>query len=810
MSILFNDVKYAYRQLRKNPGFTAVAVLSLALCIGANTAIFNVLSAVKLRLLPVKNPHELRSITWTGNLTPSTQWNMFDRENVFSYQTYQDFRNHTKGSTEIFAFLNKNEFHKKSVFANGRADAINVSVVSSNFFSGLGLSALIGQTITSYHDSPNVEPVTMISYTAWQRYFAGDPQVIGHTVTLNSHSFTIIGILPRDFKGLVPGERRDFYVPMSTLPLIEGSSGKDTSDWWVSIMARLTPDTDESMLRASLEMLFAGTAEHTPSSEPQKVFQIVLKDAGCGLMASNKNLIKSLHLLLGLAGIVLIVTCVNLAGLLLVRGIQRQHEFTVRAALGAGRYLLIRQLLIESVLVVLAGTGFGLVLAYWGKVTLTHLLLSPGTIIDLHSDGWVLAFTLALSIVTSLLAGLLPAFLSTRSSSITLLKDRSSLGIPSLKLSRTLVSVQIGLSLVLLIGAGLFARTLTNLYQVDAGFDTGNMLVFEVNASAAGSGEKREELYKQFATSLRSLPGVKAVGYSNFTLLSGNYNSRRYSLPDSSAMFSSKIIDVDQSFLKTMCIPLVMGRDFNTNDFENAQKVVIVNQSLVLSAFPGKNPIDKTICFSSDEEKYRIIGVCRDFRSYNIKKPSEPTILLPTGRGSSFKVRTTIDPQFLIPSVRKTLAAIDPAIPMSDIKTQAIQLDESVAQERCYASLATLLAFLAMLLSCIGLYGVIAYNVACRTGEIGIRLALGATPRNVAWPILRSALLVTATGVIIGVPVVLVAVQIIRNLLFDIEPYDPVTLVGAVVLLFVISILAAWIPTQRAAKINPMEALRYE
>jgi len=482
----------------------------------------------------------------------------------------------------------------------------------------------------------------------------------------------------------------------------------------------------------------------------------------------------------------------------------------VRAALGAGRWLLIRQLLTESVLIVLAGAGLGIVLASWGKTALFHLLLPPGAILDLHSDSRVLAFTLGVSLATPLLAGLLPAFRSTCGSSVAILKDRSGLGVPRLRLGKALVSVQIGLSLVLLMGAGLFARTLVNLYQVDAGFNTRNLLVFKVNASTAGYREKRAEFHKQFATSLRSLSGVKAVGYSNFTLLDGHYNSRGYYLPHSSTRFSSKIIDVDQSFLTTMGIPLVLGRDFNASDFETAQKVVIVNQALVRSAFPDENPIDKTIRFSSDKEEYRIIGVCRDFRSYDIRRPSEPTILMPSGRGSSFKICTAMDPQSLIPAVRKTLAAIDPAVPLSDIKTQAIQLDESIARERCFASLATALAVLAVLLACIGLYGVMAYNVARRTGEIGIRMALGATPRNIAWPILRSSLLMAADGIALGVPAVFATVRIVRSYLFGIEPYDSATLAGVVVLLIIVAVLAAWVPAHLAAKVDPMEALHYE
>jgi predicted permease len=336
--------------------------------------------------------------------------------------------------------------------------------------------------------------------------------------------------------------------------------------------------------------------------------------------------------------------------------------------------------------------------------------------------------------------------------------------------------------------------------------------VFEVDEYAAGyEGQRAKDFHERFSTSLRSLPGVLNVGSSTFTLLNGEYNSMGFYLPNDSKRYRTRHMNVDQSFLTTMGIPLVLGRDFNPSDFETSQKVVIVNQALVKSAFPNENPINRIIQVYSEKEEHRIIGVCADIRSYDIKKPSEPTIFSPdSGSSSSYKVRTAMNPQSLIPAVRKILAAIDPTIPLSDVKTQTIQLDESIARERCFASLAMALALLAVLLSCIGLYGVMAYKVAQRTGEIGIRMALGAGPRDVAWPVLRSALLMVVIGIAIGVPAVFVLVKIVRNYLFGIEPYDPTTLAGTVILLILIAIAAAWIPARRAAKIDPMEALRYE
>lgn len=811
MGAFINDVKYTIRRLRKSPGFTTIAILTLALGIGANTAIFSLLNALTLRSLPVRNPHQLRIVTWEGNINPPINWTML--RTVFSYQTYQEFRDHGAGLDEVFAFSDISGMWNLTVFARGRADAANGLMVSDNFFRGLDLVPLMGQTITSEHDKPDAEPVTVISYAAWQRYFTGDPQAIGETVMLNKHSFTVIGVLPEGFHGLVPGERRDFYIPMSAHPLMRSGSAEETTYWWVQVMARLAPGAEESRVRTSLEVLFAQTTRDIPSGDQQKKISIILKDGRSGLLASQRDLIKSLHILLGLVGIVLLVTCVNLTGLMLARGTTRQHELAVRSALGAGRWILIRQFLTESLFIAMVGAGLGLILACWGKTALFGLLLPPGAILDLQSDARVLVFAVGVSLAVALLAGILPAFRSTRAGSAAALKDRSCLGSPHLKLGKTLVSLQIGLSLLLLMGAGLFTRTLINLYRVDTGFNTENLLVFQVKSLQAGLREQQSrDFHERFYSSLCSLPGVQAVSRSALPLLARVSNSTMIRLPNRSGSFQSREMRIDQSFLRTMGIPLLMGRDFDARDFETSQNAVIVNQAFVNSAYPDENPIDKIVSSGFREfQDYRIVGVCGNIKYDDIKGQAEPIVLLPNTQYCQFyKIRTSVDPKSLIPAVRATLASVDPTVPLTDLKTQAVQLDESIASERCFAWLAIVLALLAVLLSCIGLYGVMAYNVARRKGEIGIRMALGAGPGDVAWPVLRSAMLMAAAGIALGIPVFLATVRIIRSTLFGIGPYDPVTLMGAVILLVTVAMLATWLPARRAAKVDPMEALRYE
>jgi len=812
MSTFFNDIKYGIRQLIKSPGFTIVAVLTLALGIGANTAIFSLLNGLMLRSLPIRNPQQLRLITWEGNLAPSINWTSV--RNVFSYQTYQDFSTHGQGLTEVFALSDMSGYiNDLNVSAGGRAGTASGTMVSGNFFRGLGLDAFIGQTITPEHDRSEAEPVTVISYAAWQRFFAGDTEAIGEEVTLDSRSFTIIGVLPKGFRGLVPGESRDFYIPMSAHHLIRNGSAEETTYWWVQVMARLAPDAEESQVRASLEPLFAQAAHNVPSRDPHKTFRIGLEDASRGLLASQRDLIKSLYMLLGLVGIVLLVICINMAGLLLARGTTRQHELVVRAALGARRWDLIRQMLTESILIVMVGAGLGLVLASWGKAAIFQLLLPPGANLDLHSDSRVLCFTLVIALATALLAGLLPAFRATRASSAAVLKDRSSLGVPRLRMGRILVSVQIALSLVLLMGAGLFARTLINLYRIETGFNTKNLLVFEPGGLEDNyDREQIKSFHERFSASLRTLPGVQAVGRSNFPLLAGQSNWIGIQLPGRSGSFESRDVRVDQSFLATLGVPLVMGRHFRTQDLDNPQ-CVIVNRAFVKSAFPNDNPIDKTIrlTFGSRPRDYRIIGVCDDIKYDDIKDVSGPIVFRPTAiTAECYIVRTVMNAESMIPAVRKTLATIDPTLPLRYVKTQSIQLDESIARERCFALLTTALALLAVLLSCIGLYGVMAYKVTRRTSEIGIRIALGATPLNVFASVIRNASLLTGAGIALGVPMVLATVRIVKSYLYGIEPYDPKTLISAIVLLLAVAILAAWLPARRAARIDPMKALRYE
>ncbi|MEJ2701054.1 MAG: ABC transporter permease, partial [Sedimentisphaerales bacterium] len=808
MTALINDIRFGIRQLLKQPLSSFIAILMLALGIGANTAVFGLLNSVLLRSLPVPKPDELRGINWVGDFCPG---NIHGRitsvpngeqiSNTFTYPAFCEFRDRGANVATFFAYLGFNTFDPPTVQIRGQAFTADGMMVSGNFFQGLGLKPLLGRTIMPEHDRPNVAPVAVISYQAWQKYFGGDPNVIGQTIVLKQVNATVIGVLPKAFLGVDKGRRCDIYVPLTLQPQIEGICALESHDyWWVEAMARLKPSVDESQVSRLLGALFARMTSDVIDAS-KKNLRIVLTDGGGGLSGAlaprRLAMAKPLYLLLGLVGIVLLVTCVNLAGLLLARGAMRHHEFAVRAALGARRGRLIRQLLTESIVLSVIGVGCGFLLAAWIKPLLARILWPSDAIVDLQSDLHVYGFVLAILVFTTVLFGLLPALRTARANPLTHLKHRTVLGAPRLHFRKLLVSIQVGLSLLLLVAAGLFARTLINIRWIEAGFNVENLLVFRADIN-----QRRAE----FNTAVGSLPGVQAVTYSNIPLLCGGSSGTTIPLPGNPSIKLNILkLDVSETFLQTMRIPLLAGRDFQTIDTEASQRAIIVNQSLVDSAFPDESPIGHTLRIH--QKDYTIVGVCGDTKYYDLKKAYEPIVFFPSRSAPFYAVRTTKNPKHLVPMVRQVLGSIDPDVALANVKTLEAQISENTLQERCFAWLALSLAFLAMLQSCIGLYGLMANDVTRRTGEIGIRMALGARPGVVAWPILRSALIMAGTGVGIGLPMTWSIVKIIRSYLFGIQPYDPLTLIVAVILLMMVTVLAAWIPARRAAKIDPMEAL---
>jgi len=826
---MLSDLRYAFRQLTKSPGFTAVAVLSLALGIGANTAIFSALNAVLLRSLPVRNPHELRSINWIG-LNPEFKGYTgtctsgrglprgFEMGTSFPYPAFREFQNRGAGFTDVFACY---ALKSATAVTRGEASVAGTMLVSGNFFSGYGVNPLIGRTLTPEDDRPGAPPVAVITYLWWERHCGLDPNVVGQTIILNQASYTVIGVLPRHYKGPMMGDPSDIYVPMSAQPhLVPGRPLDSPNRWWVQVMGRLAPGANEAQAQASLAVLFQQVLGESNAKMGQP--GIVLEDGSRGQLMLRQKAAKPFLALTVVVGLVLLVACANLATLLLARGAARQHEMAVRAAIGAGRWRLIRQSLTESLVLALAGGGLGLVVSAWIKHALGGFLsFAPeGFRFDLRTDSNVFLFTLCVSVVTALVFGLLPALRASRADPLAGLKSRSALGAPRLRLGKVLVTVQVGLSVLLVVGASLMIRTFANLARVQPGFDPQNVLLFRLDPGQAGySGEKLITFYDQTCAALLAIPGVKAVTFSGFPLASGSHSSEGIQFPGRVQVPGSDeqtaVLGVGEDFFQTMSIPLLAGRDFTVSDNASSPLVAVVNETFARRFFGGENPVGQTFRLQDGTARaFQIVGYCRDAK-YNEVRAEVPPLVFWSQRqrlqpNVTFVLRTALPPLALVPAVRKAVSALDANLPLSRIKTQEQQVEQSLAADRLFASLGGAFAFLAVLLSCIGLYGLMAYNVTRRTSEFGIRMALGATRRNIAIPILREALLLAGTGVVLGTLVVLSLVGFIKSQLYGVNPVDPLSLTTGALLLVAVAVFAAWLPARRATKVNPIEALRSE
>jgi predicted permease len=828
MSVFLKDVKYTLHQLFKNPGFTIVAMVSLALGIGVNTAIFSLLNAVWMRSLPVKNPHELRIVNWSGHNTRLSYYTGGAADGgrqrsgaqcygSFPYPLYQDFKEQVKGCSNVFAFF---ELFGLTMVDSQGATTTDALMVSGDFFEGYGARALIGRTLGPGDESSQVDPVAVITYRLWEKEFNLDPGVIGQMIILNGHQFTIVGVMPRAYCGPQIGDMAQIYVPMSAQPLLHQHHPLDARNhWWVNIMVRLEPRADESQVVAAMEGLFLQTLSAPGQDSQADDPHIILVDGSRGLLAIRKQMAMGFAILMAAVGLVLMIACANLAGLLLARGAARRQELTIRAAMGAGRGRLIRQLLTESMVLSLVGAGLGLLVAMWIKAIVIGFM--PTSLdnfhIDLGIDHWVLLFTLGAALVTCLLFGLLPAICVTRIDLCSNLKGQKCLGTHGLRLGKVLVAAQVSLAVLLVVGAGLLMQTLINLYRTDLGFSTDKILVFGVNPGQAGFKDANSvRLYDQIQANIADLPGVRSVALSSDSLLGGRRASNGFSIPGRSQQenqhMQADVLDVSETFFQTMGIPLLRGRAFERTDTPSGPRVVIANETLVRTYFSNEDPLGQSIRIGNRD--FQIVGLCGDAKYNRIQRDIEPILYFSHRQAASgsmfFEVRTAGNPLALVPAVRKIVADLDRTIPLENVSTQLQLLKNSITSERIFTSLCGGLAILGILLSCIGLYGLLAFMVTRRTGEIGVRLALGARPRDIAWPIIRNALWLAGFGLIIGIPVALVFVRLLRSFLYGVKPHDPMTIMASILLVLSVAALAAWIPARRAAKVDPMEALRYE
>jgi predicted permease len=839
---MFQDLRYGLKMLRKSPGFTAVAVLSLALGIGANTAVFSLLDAVLLKMLPVEKPEQLVLFRWlSGNKTMVRSFSgSLDIDKTtglsgstsFSYPAFEYLHDHNQTLSDIFAFARLEQLNAN---VNGQSEIAGGQLVTGGYFSGLGVPALLGRTLTKEDDSAMAEPAVVISYGYWERRFGSDPAAVGKVIYLNGTAFTVAGVTPPEFYGTLDlGAATDISVPMAfqtqVLPT-RGPALKDPTNWWLYIMGRMKPGLRSEYALANLNNSLQQHAMALQSSfEDQRDLPELRFDSGSrGLMEVRNAQSKPVSILMGAVGLVLLIACLNLANLLLARASARQKEIAVRLAVGASRLRLIRQLLTESVMLAVLGGALGLAFAYWGK-DVVMALMSSGPV-QLKLDWLVLGFTAAVSVFTGVLFGLAPAFRATRFELTTMLKQGGgSTGHLRSRLGKGLIVAQVALSLVLLIGAGLFVRTLRNLTQLDVGFNRENLLLFRVQPRMSGyEAERLKNLYQQMLERIESVPGVRSATVSRHSLLSGGSASDSLTVPGYTPQpnedNSVPVLPVGTNFFETMEIPVLMGRGLVDQDNKPTASVAVINQALARRYFADRNPVGQRIYLDrfnpTDKETghdrpLEIVGVVKDAKYDSLRQDIRPTVYVPYLQNNSlpvqmsFSVRTAGDPAAMTAAIRQAVESIDRNLPLFAIKTQNAQIAERVGQSRLFAGLSSFFGLLALALVSIGLYGVMSYTVARRTHEIGIRMALGAQARDVRRMVMGETLALTVIGVVIGLGAAVATTRFIATFLFGLTANDPITIAMAMLLLMAVAALAGWLPSRRAARVDPMIALRHE
>jgi predicted permease len=835
---ILQDVRYGLRQLRRGPAFTGVAVLMLALGIGANTAIFSLIDAVMLKMLPVKNPQQLVLLNWRQ--TKPVQGGpgySGDGTHTLSYLGFKRLRRQNDIFSSVMGFVPLG-VGPESVTVNidGQPSGAGGEMVSGNYFAGLGVSPFLGRVLTDA-DEDHAARVTVLGYGYWTRKFGRDPAVIGKTIVLGGEPFSIVGVAPPEFFGLEPGRVPDFWIPLIDLPSI-GPWGIESHSaftarqwWWLMVVGRLKPNVSQSQARAALKVWIRQTLTDEVGVAPADApaFSAGLDPASRGLDYLRREFSEPLLILMGVVGLVLLIACANIAALLLARAEGRRREIAMRLALGASRARLIRQLLTESLLLAAAGGMCGMVLAGWGAKVLLHLVSGgPSLPVEVHASLTVLGFAAAVSLLTGILFGLAPSLGATRLSLSPALKENSrgalaGRGGARWRLGKSLVIAQVAFSLLLVTGAGLFIRTLMNLEHQDLGFDPHGMLLFRVNAMQSGyQGPRELKLYDEILRRVLALPGVEGASLSLHALLSGWCQTSTItaeggqSKPGQNPIAWSNL--VGPNFFKTMRIRLLLGRDIGEQDTATSPPVVVVNESLARKLFGNLNPLGRRFTFGQSfnpKEAVEIVGVVQGAKYTNMRDEPPLTAYAPVsqegGLGRTyFEVRTAGDPPLLIPSVRRAVAEVDRSLALSDVKTQDQQIDEALVQEKLIARLASFFGTLALALAAIGLYGTLAYTVGRRTNEIGVRVALGASRKQILKMVLREAFALVLIGMLLGLPLALAAGRLVASQLYGLKTSDPLTLSTAIGLLVAVASLAAYLPARRASKVDPMVALRYE
>ena len=836
---LWQDVRLGMRGLLKSPGFTLVALLSLTLGIGANTAIFTLMNAIMLRPLPVEKSQQLvlfgdgRAAGSTKSL-PDSSWRLF------SYPFFHTF----SGKAQSFAGLaavNSNQLQSHASVAGGALEPIHIDLVSGSYFGMLGVPAILGRVIGAADDgAPGSGPVAVASYGWFERHFHGDPAALGTVVRVQSHDYTLIGVARPGFFGVSVGEAADLWIPLSMEEEISPDRNGITDKFFQSlyIVGRLKPGVSMASAGSETNLLFkqilrsdfVGT---NPSQKELNAIQhasIELTPAGNGLSRLRRRFSLPLKILMTIVALVLLIACANIANMLLARGVSRAREVAVRMALGASRGRIVVQLLTESSLLAFAGAGMGIALAWKASPLLLHMA-QPGpqpVPINLRPDMMVLGFTLLVTVLTALIFGIVPALRATRLELTPALKEGRGGGTASTRstLARGLIVGQIALSMLLLAAAGLFIRSLLNLTNIDTGFDKHDALLFSLDASAAGlpHGSPEEihsvQLQEQIEQRVQAIPGVKSDSFAFFTFDQGGWTDLvMFQGVGKTAENSREVFFniVSNGFFDTMGLPIQAGRGFNTHDTQTSPKVAVINQTMARRFFPNGDAVGRRFGIGDDTAHsgdIEVIGVVKDAKYTSLSDTGQMAAYLPCVDNPGFygnfvvKLAPGVSRDAVIAQTRSAIAQINPNILVSNVSSLEEQVSGSIATQSLIAQLSAFFGVLAVFLSCIGIYGLMSYAVLRRTNEIGIRLALGAQSGALLWMELRESLVLLGLGLAIGLPVTLGSTGILRSQLYQLSPVDPVALCVAVVAVALMTMLAAWLPARRATRVDPMVALR--
>ena len=872
---LMQDLRFAFRGIRKSPLFATVVVLTLALGIGANTAIFTIIDSVMLRAIPVSNPQQLVIFNWKARRQPDfkghSSFGDCDYTKIDCSLSVPFFRSIRAQTSEVFsgvtAFAGAIDVN---VAGNGPASIAHATYVSPEFFSTLGVPMVLGRPFTADEDTPSAAPVIVLDYSFWRRVFASDPNVIGRSVRLDSTSATIVGVADPRFTNFTPGKFQDFYMPLSMVLQVRtqwwdsGNRLYEPDSLWVNIVGRLKPGVSLEQAQAVATTVFRNDTIHgaKPLFKEADDPRIQLLYVDEALHGTNKQIASMLYLLMVAVGIALLIACSNVAGLTLARSAHRQKEMALRIALGAGHGRVIRQLLTESVLLSTIGGALGVLLAVWGVKAMTHFLAAAHDGVFqyvVEPNARVLAFTLVITFLTGILFGLAPARRCAQIDVNPALKESPSASPKSsharwFRLGDALVVAQVALSIVVAVGAGLLVRTLQNFRNLDPGFQTENVLIFGLTPTLAGyTDAQNAQLYRGLQERLSMVPGVLSVSYSGEALITGSRSSTDVHFDDSAPNNRTNVdtLRTGLNFLSTMKIPLLSGRTLTPADFataaatdaawhavervhESAEKAVpagsavpfetvnaaptpvVINRTFAQTHFPNQNPIGKHIGEPDDPNSprgpgYVVVGIVGDAKYYELRDNIQPTMYVPlVGNGAYFELRTASNPASFVPAVREAVSAMDRNLPVFGISTQSEEIDQSLFQERLMARISGFFGVLTLTLACFGLYGLLSYEVAWRTRELGIRMALGAQSRDILNLVIKQVIVIIAIGLVTGVAIALGVTRFMSKVLYNVRPNDPATIAGVVALLAVVALIACYLPARRAIHTDPIIALRHE